>query len=591
MNREQTDLLELIQRSRQGEPEAQEALILAAQNRVYYHCKKMLQHEQDAQDAAQDVLITMITSLDKLKEPAAFWGWVNGITANRCKHLLSRPHKEWQIPEDEDGGSMLDSMENLDETLVPEKVLDSEETRRMILELVDQLPPEQRMSVLFYYYDEMSVRDIAQAMEASEGTVKSRLNYARKAIRAGVEDYERKGIKLYSVSPILLVFCFLRQEGARTLLDPNVAADMVGRVMAQAGGALLAGSGAAAAGSAAVEGTTAAGTAAATGGGVAVGTAAHMAATGISTKLLAGVVAGVLAVGGATVGITSILNQEEEAPEPTPVVETVTPSSTSQAPPEPVEPEPVEEIEEPLEEEPEEVPEEEPEEEPAPQPEAAPEPEPEPEPTPFAVARGLSIVSPTTYSNLPSTPICDDPEVTSLPSTCTISAPSISTSALDSGGYVTYTVSYNVTTKCHLGTTKAEPVDTPYSIWFESYNVYDYYTGSAYFLPYVDSAAGQTSDSASATGEYNGQSFSVTSQASTQKLAEAGSDWVESEDPNYTYEIHSDLVYRMTLTVRAPADYDGLMLGINVVDAPSPTAGTGSLTSENPSHYRFIRLG
>lgn len=131
-------------------------------------------------DATQDVLIVMITSLDKLKEPAAFWGWVNGITANRCRHLLSSHHKEWQIPEDEEGNSMLDSMENLDEQLVPEKALDNEETRRMILGLVDDLPPEQRMSVLFYYYDEMSVKDIAAAMETSEGTVKSRLNYARR---------------------------------------------------------------------------------------------------------------------------------------------------------------------------------------------------------------------------------------------------------------------------------------------------------------------------------------------------------------------------------------------------------------------------
>ena len=142
MKLEQAELLDLIRRSRQGDPEAQEALILAAQNKIYYHCKKILKHEEDAQDATQDVLIVMITSLDKLKEPAAFWGWVNGITANRCRHLLSSPHKEWQIPEDEEGNSMLDSMENLDEQLVPEKALDNEETRRMILGLVDDLPPE-----------------------------------------------------------------------------------------------------------------------------------------------------------------------------------------------------------------------------------------------------------------------------------------------------------------------------------------------------------------------------------------------------------------------------------------------------------------
>ena len=374
MKLEQAELLDLIRRSRQGDPEAQEALILAAQNKIYYHCKKILKHEEDAQDATQDVLIVMITSLDKLKEPAAFWGWVNGITANRCRHLLSSPHKEWQIPEDEEGNSMLDSMENLDEQLVPEKALDNEETRRMILGLVDDLPPEQRMSVLFYYYDEMSVKDIAAAMETSEGTVKSRLNYARRAIKNGVEDYERKGIKLYSASPILLLVHFLRQEAAGSVLDGAAAAEMAGRVLAQAGGALAAGTAAAAEGSAvsAAAGTAAAGgaegaaaatTAAAAAEGAAAGTAATVGnaaaaagaavKAGISTKLIAGVLAGAVAVGGAAAGISSMMGTDVEEPEAPPAVEVVAP-----------EPEPLPEVEEP---------------EPEPEPVEEPEPEPEPE--------------------------------------------------------------------------------------------------------------------------------------------------------------------------------------------------------------------
>ena len=155
------------------------------------------------------------------------------------------------------------------------------------------------MSVLFYYYDEMSVKDIAAAMETSEGTVKSRLNYARRAIKNGVEDYERKGIKLYSASPILLLVHFLRQEAAGSALDGAAAAEMAGRVLAQAGGALAAGTVAAAEGSAvsAAAGTAAAGgaegaaaatTAAAAAEGAAAGTAATVgnaaAAAGAAVK-------------------------------------------------------------------------------------------------------------------------------------------------------------------------------------------------------------------------------------------------------------------------------------------------------------------
>ena len=183
---EQEKLLELIRRSRERDLDAQEDLMRAAQNRVYYHCKKMLKHEETAWDASQDVLLAMITSLDQLQEPAAFWGWVDGITADRCKHLLSTSHKERQLPEDEEGSALLESVEDLEETLTPDKGLDNEETRRMILGLVDALPPEQRMTVLFYYYDEMTVKQIAETMDTSEDTVKSRLNDARRSIEESI---------------------------------------------------------------------------------------------------------------------------------------------------------------------------------------------------------------------------------------------------------------------------------------------------------------------------------------------------------------------------------------------------------------------
>ena len=183
---EQEKLLELIRRSRERDLDAQEELVWTAQSRVYYHCKKMLKHEETAWDAAQDVLLTMITSLDQLQEPAAFWGWVDSITADRCKRLLTTPCKERQFPEDEEGSALLESVEDLSETLAPDKGLDNEETRRMILGLVDDLPPEQRMTVRFYYYDEMTVKQIAETMDTNEDTVKSRLNDARRSIAESI---------------------------------------------------------------------------------------------------------------------------------------------------------------------------------------------------------------------------------------------------------------------------------------------------------------------------------------------------------------------------------------------------------------------
>ena len=274
----------VIRRCLSGEQQAQEELVLAAQNRVYYHCKKMLKHEEDALDATQEILISMLTRLDRLQDPEAFWGWLSAMTANHCRNVLTRGHREAQIPEDDEGNSLLDAFENLDEQSVPDKALDNDETRRMIVDLVDQLPPPQRQCVLMFYYEEMSVRDIAAALETSEGTIKSRLNYARKAIKAGVDAYAAQGIKLYSAVPFLVYF--LQKDALSGGLSASAAEALAHTVLAGAAGTAAVGTAAAgtAAGAAGSSGGAAAGTAAAaaetTAGGAAASAGSAAAASG-----------------------------------------------------------------------------------------------------------------------------------------------------------------------------------------------------------------------------------------------------------------------------------------------------------------------
>lgn len=292
---EKSELSALIRRCQRGDRQARETLILETQDHIYFHCRKMLKNEEDALDATQEILISMLEGLHNLQEPAAFWGWLNQMTANRCKNLLTRGFHENQIPEDEEGNSLLDAYENLDEQTVPDKALDNEETRRMVMELVDALPETQRLCVLMYYYDEMSVKDIAAALETSEGTVKSRLNYARKSIKEGVDRYTDQGIKLYSFSPLPFLLYFLRKDADACCLTHEQSAAIAQKAILTASAARTAASTAAAgtgSKAAASMGTTKV---------AAAGTAAK-AGAGIGTKILAGVLAAAVVTGGVAVG-------------------------------------------------------------------------------------------------------------------------------------------------------------------------------------------------------------------------------------------------------------------------------------------------
>ena len=343
----------VIRRCLSGDQQAQEELVLAAQNRVYYHCRKMLKHEEDALDATQEILISMLTRLDRLQDPEAFWGWLSAMTANHCRNVLTRGRREAQIPEDDEGNSLLDAFESLDEQTVPDKALDNDETQRMIVELVDQLPPPQRQCVLMFYYEEMSVKDIAAALETSEGTVKSRLNYARTAIKSGVDAYAAQGVKLYSALPFLVYF--LQRDADIGGLSASAAEALARSVLAGAAGTAAAGTAAAgAAGTVAPSGGAAAGTAAASGGTAShalSGLLAHKAALGLAGLAAAGAVAG---------GAALYQPEPEPAEDPAPIVEVAEPQPIPEPEP-PPEPEPT----------------------PAPEPEPAPAPEPvQPQPGP-----------------------------------------------------------------------------------------------------------------------------------------------------------------------------------------------------------------
>jgi DNA-directed RNA polymerase specialized sigma24 family protein len=91
---------------------------------------------------------------------------------------------------------------------LPEQVVEDKEFQKAMQDLLDSLPAEQRSAMMLYYYEKLSVKQIADVFETSEGTIKSRLNYGRKALKNKLEDYEKKtGNRLYVSSlPLLLMW-------------------------------------------------------------------------------------------------------------------------------------------------------------------------------------------------------------------------------------------------------------------------------------------------------------------------------------------------------------------------------------------------
>lgn len=215
-------LITLVTLAQSGDSDAMETCLRLAYPSVSYQCKKILQ-TADYEDMVQETLLAIYQKLDTLENPAAFVSWANRIAATRCINYVNRHPKEFQFIEFEDGTSSEEFIEELDKQKIPDEKVDSAETSRMVQKLIDGLPDAQRISVYLFYYDGFSVKQIAKLMQTTENTVKSRLNYARKAIKEGVLDYERKdGVKLYSLSPLPFLLYFMRRMAASSA-DPAAA--------------------------------------------------------------------------------------------------------------------------------------------------------------------------------------------------------------------------------------------------------------------------------------------------------------------------------------------------------------------------------
>ena len=288
---EKEQLVALVSKAQQGDSEALNTLFNEFYNDLYYFALKTLKDEETALDVTQEAFVEIINTLGNLQEPAAFVTWAKQITYHQCTRYFKKK-KDVLVDEDEDGNTVFDTLKEENAEFIPDEALDKDDFKKTIMAILDELSEEQRSATMMYYFDEMSVRQIAEIQGVSEGTVKSRLNYARKAIKASVEEYEKKnGIKLHAV-PFFPLFKWIFGSSFESAL-PLASAELVAEGVGAATGTAITVSATSATATAVATTTTA----------TAVGIGAKIAGLPLVTKIIAGVVAATIAIGGGTTAV------------------------------------------------------------------------------------------------------------------------------------------------------------------------------------------------------------------------------------------------------------------------------------------------
>lgn len=213
---------DLIERAKKGDKMAISDLYSCTYKELLYYCYRLCKNDHDAEDLVQDTYLTALEKLEQYRIDENFKGWLHTIALHKFynKRRSERP-EIWT----ED---IINSIPAEGELSCPEEYAENRELYRLLSGIIaDQLTEPQRLTVIMFYYDEMSIARIAELLECSQGTVKSRLYYARKLIR---QELEKNGYVL-SGSMLAIPSAFGFESAgfiSETALNSKLLADLLG---------------------------------------------------------------------------------------------------------------------------------------------------------------------------------------------------------------------------------------------------------------------------------------------------------------------------------------------------------------------------
>jgi RNA polymerase sigma-70 factor (ECF subfamily) len=171
-----------VPQARAGEPAAWDALFRRYQLPLYAYVFELVRDEQAALDVVQETFIAAARHIGGLREDGKFGSWLFGIAHQKC---VQRWRKRKEILSDDIPESTDDFADGPDDLLI------RREQEAAFMKLLEQLPPPHRAVLLLHFIEDFPLEEIAHITETPLGTVKSRLHYAKRALRKLLEQNER----------------------------------------------------------------------------------------------------------------------------------------------------------------------------------------------------------------------------------------------------------------------------------------------------------------------------------------------------------------------------------------------------------------
>ena len=184
---------------------------------VYYIINRIVFDKQVSEDLVQDTYVSAyknMDSLDPLNEET-FKSWVGVIASNKAKDYLKK--KRPNLFADMTTDDIEFEPEDTRISVRPDQEYHANDLKKIVREIMEELPEDQRLMIMMFYFQELSIKEIAATTQLNENTIKSKLNYAKAKIKNAFDKDNYRDYKALSLSPLAL-FVF----GLKPISEVNI---------------------------------------------------------------------------------------------------------------------------------------------------------------------------------------------------------------------------------------------------------------------------------------------------------------------------------------------------------------------------------
>ena len=169
MDRDKLSNAILVLRCQRRDEAAFRELVYRWQEKLYYYLRRILENENAVWDVMQETWLAVFQNIGKLKDPRKFPAWLYQISHNKAVSWLRKENKYIQMTDEQ--------MVNCCENNITVEV--AKENAQLVHKLLGKLKLAHREVLTLYFLEGFSIKETAEIIGASEGTVKSRMHYAK----------------------------------------------------------------------------------------------------------------------------------------------------------------------------------------------------------------------------------------------------------------------------------------------------------------------------------------------------------------------------------------------------------------------------